>query len=123
MWLVVRVYGLMSVIGLVLWIFCIIDAITTPAEQIRNLPKAVWVIIVIVLVDIGSIAWLVAGRDWSGSPNRLGGSGRGPQRPAMPSNPDDDEEFQRFLRQRAEEQRRRAREANPPPDEPPAPAT
>ena len=68
----------------------------------------------IVLVDLGSIAWLVAGRNWAGStaalptraiaarafPSTTGPAGSGP------SNPDDDEAFLRQLRERAEQQRR-----------------
>jgi hypothetical protein len=87
--------------------------ITTPDAQIRNLPKLAWLLIVIVLVDLGSIAWLVAGRNWSGS-NGLAHKGnrdsRFPEydRPGrfVPTNPDDDEEFLRQLRERAERQRR-----------------
>ena len=30
----------------------------------RNLPKALWVILIILVPVVGSIAWLVAGRTW-----------------------------------------------------------
>ena len=30
-----------------LWLFCIIDVVTTPESQIRNLPKIVWLFVVI----------------------------------------------------------------------------
>lgn len=107
------VFGLLFVF---LWLFCIIDVITTPREHIRNLPKLVWLFIVILLVDIGSIAWLVAGRNWEGKSGatrlaRTASRGSADRVPARPSNPDDDEEFLASLRARAEEQRRRAREA------------
>jgi len=101
--------GLLGVVAIGVWIFCIIDVITTPDSDVRNLPKIAWLLIVILLVDVGSIAWLVAGRDW----NRKTVASR-PARPAgaprRASNPDDDEEFLASLRARAEEQRRRARE-------------
>ncbi|WP_375474836.1 PLD nuclease N-terminal domain-containing protein [uncultured Jatrophihabitans sp.] len=116
-----------------LWVFCIIDVITTPDGATRNLPKLMWLLIVIILPDVGSIAWLVAGRPWQGANAGLPYKGnRG--RPAAPAaarpadarsgtraratNPDDDEEFLAGLRARAEEQRRRGREAGR--DEPPA---
>ena len=92
-----------------MWIFCIIDVITTPADQVRNLPKLVWVLVVVLLADIGSVAWLVAGRNWRA---------RTPVPAGRPTNPDDDEEFLASLRARAEEQRRRAREEGQ--GEPPA---
>ena len=106
------------------WVYCIIDVITTPNEACRNLPKLAWLLIVILLSDVGSIAWLVAGKPWAGmQTNRMpykGSTGRPgayveadrPRR-AVATNPDDDEEFLAGLRMRAEEQRRRAREAQP----------
>jgi hypothetical protein len=104
--------GAFGLIMLGLWLFCLIDVITTPEEQCRNLPKVLWVIIVLLLADIGSIVWLVAGRNWG--PRSAEPRPRpmpGATRPARPTNPDDDEEFLAGLRARAEEQRRRAREA------------
>jgi len=108
------------------WVYCIIDVITTPNEACRNLPKLAWLLIVILLSDVGSIAWLVAGKPWASmQTNRMpykGNTGRPgagtyieadrPRR-AVATNPDDDEEFLAGLRIRAEEQRRRARESQP----------
>jgi hypothetical protein len=98
---------------LALWLFCLIDVITTPPEDCRNLPKPMWLIIVILLPDIGSIVWLVAGHDWSAQ--RRAGIGTRPGtkygvagQPTTGTNPDDDAEFQRLLRKRVEEQRKRA---------------
>ncbi|NUT42443.1 MAG: hypothetical protein HOV86_20895, partial [Thermoactinospora sp.] len=95
---------------LVLWLYCLFDVITTPDAACRNLPKIVWVLVVLLFPLVGSVIWLVAGR-----PERA-------PRPARPStfpeydrpgrfaatNPDDDEEFLRRCRERAEEQRRNA---------------
>jgi len=47
---------------LVLWIYCIYDVITTDDAIIRHLPKVVWLILVFVLADIGSLLWLALGR-------------------------------------------------------------
>jgi Phospholipase_D-nuclease N-terminal len=109
--------GVLGLVFLGLWIFCIIDVITTPDGQSRNLPKVAWLLIVIVLMDVGSIAWLIAGRTWNGEPRRPGvprpplvGTPDRPGARPVASNPDDDEEFLASLRSRAEEQRRRARD-------------
>jgi hypothetical protein len=104
------------VLELVLLIYCLLNVITTPAEQMRNLSKGVWLVLVIVLPLVGGIAWLVAGRPVS--PARSvpykGNTGVLPEydRPgrAMAANPDDDEAFLRALRERAQEQRKRAAE-------------
>ena len=45
-----------------LWVFCLFDAITTDADAVRNLPKQMWIFLVIILV-------LVFG--WAGIP-RIG---------------------------------------------------
>ena len=109
-------FGLMM---FALWIFCIIDVITTDAALCRNLQKPIWVLIVILLADVGAIVWLVAGRPWPGSASSSGprsqrdslGSGFPERRDRFAAtNPDDDEDFLRQVRQRAEEQRRRYRE-------------
>jgi hypothetical protein len=106
------------------WLFCIIDVITTPETAVRNLPKLAWLLIVILLPDVGSIAWLVAGRPWNRQPADLPYKGNPRRQPARPAaratNPDDDEEFLASLRARAEEQRRRAREAQERDDPPPS---
>ena len=47
---------------LALWLFCLIDVIVTDDYRIRNMPKSVWVLVVVLLPTVGSVAWLVAGR-------------------------------------------------------------
>ena len=102
--------GVAGLIFVGLWIFCIIDVITTPESRCRNLPKIAWLLIVILLVDVGSIAWLVA-RPHLGRPTgQIDVRAPRHRHQAEASNPDDDEEFLAGLRARAEEQRRRARE-------------
>lgn len=112
--------GAVGLLLLGLWLFCIIDVITTPDGAQRNLPKLVWLLIVLLLADIGSIAWLVAGRPWASGPARprTAADARFPQydRPGrhVATNPDDDEQFLRQVQARADaqraayEQRRRA---------------
>jgi len=56
------VAGIVGIGFLVLWIYSIYDVITTDDAIIRHLPKVVWLLIVIVLSDIGSILWLALGR-------------------------------------------------------------
>ncbi|GAA2838794.1 PLD nuclease N-terminal domain-containing protein [Kitasatospora paracochleata] len=48
---------------LALWVWAFIDCLTTPEDEIRHLPKVVWIIVVLFFPLVGSIAWLVVGRD------------------------------------------------------------
>jgi Phospholipase_D-nuclease N-terminal len=51
-------------LALAVWIYAFIDCLNTPEKEVRKLPKAVWVIIVLLFgqVLVGPIAWFVAGR-------------------------------------------------------------
>jgi hypothetical protein len=60
-----------------LWLYCIVDVVTTDESLVRNLPKMVWLLIVVFLPDIGSIVWLIAGRPPSAS-FRIAGTGDRP---------------------------------------------
>jgi hypothetical protein len=106
--------GALFVVELCLVVYCVLSIITTPEGQIRNLPKLLWLVLVLLFPIVGAIAWLVAGRP-QGPTTSLpykGNRGLPPEydRPgrAVASSPDDDEAFLRGLRERAEEQRRRA---------------
>ncbi len=108
--------GALGMVLLVLWVYCIFDAITCDAAAVRNLPKGVWVVLVIVLADIGSLLWLVAGRP-QGPARPLGYKGNAGipaeyDRPgrAVAASPDDDAAFLASLRARALEQRKQAAE-------------
>lgn len=108
--------GLAGLVVLGLWIFCVIDVITTDEALVRNLPKMAWVFIVLFLFDIGAIVWLVAGRPqtWQRSLPYKGNTGVPPEydRPgrATAFNPDDDAAFLMQLKARAEAQRQKAAE-------------
>ena len=98
------------------WVYTVLEVITTDESRVRNLPKLTWVFIVILLFDIGALAWWVAGRPLGGDRSLpyKGNTGIPPEydRPgrATAYNPDDDEAFLAELRARAEEQRKKAAE-------------
>jgi hypothetical protein len=122
----VRFGGILFLVALAVWLYCLLDAITADGGQVRGLPKGVWVVVLLVTFEIGAVAWLLWGRPRerggtaprSGGRPRLGSSGRTawparpggpPQRPpgfgrSGPPPPDDDPEFlARLDRQRAQE--------------------
>jgi hypothetical protein len=106
--------GLSGLLVTALWVFCVIDALSAPAEAVRNLPKIGWVLVVLLFPLVGSVAWLVAGRPTAGQTADLpykGNRGRAPwpstrtavfpehERPARASaSPDDDPAFLDRLR-------------------------
>lgn len=54
--------GIVGLALLALWIFCIFDVIGTDESRCRNLPKGLWLLLVIFIPNIGGIAWLIMGR-------------------------------------------------------------
>jgi len=106
-------FGLMV---LALCIYCLVDVIGRSDGEIRNLPKIWWIVLVLLFPFVGSIAYLAAGRPQSAA-RRSPHERAAPQFPeydrpgrAAATNPEDDEEFLRKVRERAEEQRRAYRE-------------
>jgi hypothetical protein len=51
---------LLFIIGF--WVWALLDVIATDASDCRNLPKGVWLILVLLLGDIGALAWILFGR-------------------------------------------------------------
>jgi hypothetical protein len=106
---------LFYLVPLVLAIYCLINAITSRADDIRHLPKVAWILLILFFPFLGSIAWLAAGRPVAAKPRRFERPATGfPEydRPgrAAAVDPEADAEFLRKVRERAEEQRRRAKE-------------
>ena len=54
--------GVVGLVLLVFWLYALYDAITTYEVHVRNLPKVAWVIIIILLFEIGAAAWFLFGR-------------------------------------------------------------
>jgi hypothetical protein len=108
--------GVLALVEVVLLVYCVLNVITTPESQVRNLPKLLWLLLVVVLPLVGGIAWLIAGRPQgpARSVPYKGNRGVPPayDRPgrATAFRPEDDEAFLRGLRERAEQQRRAAEE-------------
>ncbi|MFG1947635.1 PLD nuclease N-terminal domain-containing protein [Nonomuraea sp. NPDC048826] len=86
-------------IGLALlafWLFSLFDVITTPEEEVRQSPKAVWLIIVTAVPIVGGVFWMMRGRPKAvvtADPIITGGG-------AAPKGPDDDPDFLKELERR-----------------------
>lgn len=80
---------LMIILPVIFTIYTLVDCAGTDVSEIRNLPKWGWLLIIIFVGLLGSIAYWIAGR-----PRRLGKSGGGHRR-TLP--PDDNPDFLRNL--------------------------
>jgi hypothetical protein len=87
-----------------LLVFCLIDCVQTPDGDVRNLPKWGWILLMVLLPLVGSVAWLVAGRPERGAgrparapwpATRTAGF---PEYERPPRGPDDDPEFLRGIK-------------------------
>jgi hypothetical protein len=84
--------------AMALLVFCLIDAVQTKPEYVRNMPKWAWVLLILVLPIVGPLAWLVAGRPrhrpnavpW---PSKTAGYPEYERPRQTPRAPDDDPEF------------------------------
>jgi len=104
-------FALLAIATLALLVYAVLDVLRTPTADVHGLPKALWLLVVLVPVA-GGVAWLRAGRPESHpatSPRPYG-----LRRPSPGRGPDDDEAFLRRLRERAERQRRAARDGTDP---------
>lgn len=113
----IRLGGVLTLLAVIVYLYAAFDALTAPAERVRNLPKAIWMIIVLLLPEIGAFCWFMWGRPRAavGARSRLSpfswqNHGTAPGAKARPLAPDDDPEF---LRRLSENLR------NPPHDEDP----
>ena len=71
------------------WLYCLTDAILTPAAECRGLPKVAWVVIITLTFIGGAIAWLIVRQPVRGSSSL-------PLTPASPwdrESPDDESSF------------------------------
>lgn len=75
-----------------------VDCVRTPAERVRQLPKPVWVPIILGLYVLGPFCWLAVGRP-------AGVSHRDVLRPDGTLPPDDDPEFLRRIGEEIERRR------------------
>jgi hypothetical protein len=74
------------------WIYCLVDILTTRREEVRNLPKWAWFLLAFLILPLGVPLWFLFGRPprtrdvrerWSSIAGGDGGSPRVP-RPHVP---------------------------------------
>ena len=99
--------GAALIVGLTLYTF--LDAVRTPAHEARTLPKWLWILVTLFFPMVGPIMWLILGRPKAqpaaGAPRPSFSQRRNTPVPPV-SSPDDDEEYLRWLKAKAERERR-----------------
>ena len=85
---------ILFIIAFVLTIYALVECAQTDQDQVRNLPKWGWILIIIFFgppaFALGSVGWFIAGR-----PKGKGFGGFRPKRKILP--PDDNPEFLKGL--------------------------
>jgi hypothetical protein len=76
-----------GVVAALFYVYCVVDCAFTERMRVRGLPKAVWILVILIFPMIGGILWLVIGRARRANPKAVK-RGRAP---------DDDPEFLRRL--------------------------
>ena len=77
---------------LAITIYAVVDCIQTEDSRVRNLPKLLWMLLILLFPLVGSVAWFIAGR-----PQRPRAQGGRTHPPRPPRGPDDDPDFLRRL--------------------------
>ena len=59
---VIEFEGLLGLALLGFWLWALLDCIVSPRDEVRNLPKLVWLLLIVLLWVIGATAWAFLGR-------------------------------------------------------------
>lgn len=93
---------LLVLVAVALYISFVVDVVRTPGSLVRSLPKAVWLIVVVLVPLVGGLLWTLLGRP------RSTGSWFAARRVTAP---DDDPAFLKALDEEAWRRRMRERHA------------
>ncbi|MFN8027228.1 MAG: PLD nuclease N-terminal domain-containing protein [Acidimicrobiia bacterium] len=58
----IAIDGLLGILILGFWLWALLDCIFTPRESVRNLPKLLWVALIVLLWVFGALGWVLFGR-------------------------------------------------------------
>ncbi|MGI8666583.1 MAG: PLD nuclease N-terminal domain-containing protein [Jatrophihabitans sp.] len=75
--MLIRLGGLFFLISLIFWLWALFDSITTDRERVRSLPKWAWIVVILLFLEVGALAWVLLGRPRAGqrtARTRFGGA-------------------------------------------------
>ncbi len=79
---------LLLLVPLALAVYALVDCISSKDDEVKHLPKLVWILLIVLATVVGPLAWLFAGRDRTARRAARGGGWVAP---------DDNPEFLRSL--------------------------
>jgi hypothetical protein len=68
---------LLILIPLALAVYALVDCISTKDEDVRHLPKLVWILLIVLATIVGPLAWIFVGRERGGKGASSWGRGGG----------------------------------------------
>jgi hypothetical protein len=74
----VKLGALIFIAGIVFWLWAIFDSLTSDKQKVRNLPKAIWVGLIVLffeLAPLAALAWVLLGRPRAGAARPGGRTG------------------------------------------------
>jgi hypothetical protein len=80
-------FFLIGLLLFVFWLWALYDVVTVDPSQVRNLPKVMWLLVVLLLLPIfnlGAILWVLLGRPAQTLPVGTAGARRRPRRVPEP---------------------------------------
>ncbi|MFE9043130.1 PLD nuclease N-terminal domain-containing protein [Streptomyces sp. NPDC007818] len=98
--------ALMILLPLALTIYAFIDCLNTPEDEVKHLPKVVWVVIILLAWVVGPVVWLAAGKKRQTAGGAFGGFGGRGGRSGGWVAPDDNPEFLKSLSEEKPKEKR-----------------
>ena len=94
--MLLKLGGLFFLVSVVFWLWAIFDSLTCDDKRVRHLPRWAWVVVILVFLEFGALAWVVFGRPRGG--HLVAGGNRTQPPRGGPVGPDDDPDFLRNIR-------------------------
>lgn len=82
---------IVPIVILLITVAVLVDVLTRPDSQIKHLPKLAWFVVVLLFPIVGSLVWLLAGREWAPLPEYkpMGDPSRSSSAPSFRSTEDE----------------------------------
>lgn len=79
---------LFSLLTVVLMVLALVDVVRQPDNVVRNLPKIVWILLIVFIPLIGVTIWFLLGHEWKrGEGGSFIPGGRAPRQRRRPASP------------------------------------